>query len=95
MNRFNKVSWGVLVGLVAPFLALVMIYLGVDPDIDLADKEKLTMNLTRISPFLRLSLIANMLFFIPFGHKPKVRFLRGLIGATLLYGIVIIIIHFL
>lgn len=95
MNKFNKVSWGVLVGLLAPALALVVIYLGVDPGIDFADKDHFTLNLTRLSPFLRLSLIANMLFFIPFGHKPKVRFLRGLIGATILYGIVIVIIHFL
>ncbi|MFT5512132.1 MAG: hypothetical protein ACI8SE_000527 [Bacteroidia bacterium] len=95
MNRFNKLSWGVLVGLLAPFLALTLIYLGVDPEIDFTDKDHLTLNLTRLSPFLRLSLIANMLFFIPFGHRPKVKFLKGLIGATMLYGIVIVIIHFL
>lgn len=95
MHKFNTVWWGVLVGLVVPFLALLLIYLGVDPDIDFTDKENLTLNLTRLSPFLRLSLIANMLFFIPYGQKSKVQFLRGLIGATILYGIVIVIIHFL
>ncbi len=95
MSRFNKVYWGLLVGLLCPLLALLMIYAGVDHNIDLTDIDHFKLNMKLISPFLRLSLIANMLFFIPFGHKPKVRFLRGLIGATILYGIIIVIIHFL
>jgi hypothetical protein len=95
MRKLNTVLWGLIIGLVVPLVALIIIYLGVDPGIDFSDSDKLVFNLNRLSPFLRLSLIANMLFFIPFGHKPKVRFLRGLIGATILYGIVIIIIHYL
>jgi hypothetical protein len=95
MSRLNKIYWGFLVGLIVPCIAVIIIYLRVDPDMDLTDLDHLHLNLKRLSPFLRLSLIANMIFLIPFGHKPKVKFLRGLIGATILYGIVIVIIHFL
>jgi len=95
MNRFNTMPWGLVVGLLCPAIALLLIYVGVDPDIDFTNMDHLNLNLKRISPFLRLSLIANMIFFIPFKKKPKVKFLRGLIGATILYGIIILIIHFL
>ena len=95
MHRIDKVFFGVLIGLLVPFLALMTIYIYTDVDLDWSSKESLVLNLKVMSPYLRLSLIANMLFFIPFSNKSRNRFLRGLIGAMFIYGLIIIIIHFL
>lgn len=95
MHRIDKVYIGVLVGLLVPFLALTTLYLSTDVDLDWASRESLVLNLKVMSPYLRLSLIANMIFFIPFSKKSRNRFLRGLIGAMFIYGLIIVIIHFL
>ncbi len=95
MNKINKVYWGFIVGIVAPLVAMSILYFGSGANIDFGNTDNLSLNLKFLSPFVRLSLVVNMIFFIPYGKSPKIKFLRGLIAATFIYGFIIIWIHFL
>jgi hypothetical protein len=95
MHRFNKVYWGIILGLVTPLIVIIAIYIGVGAELELMNPDRLRFNLKFLSPFMRLSLIANMLYFIPYTKVRKNQLLKGLLIATFLYGIVIVIIHFL
>ena len=77
MSRFNKVYWGLLVGLLCPLLALLMIYAGVDHNIDLTDIDHFKLNMKLISPFLRLSLLPICCSSFPLDTNPKYGFYVG------------------
>ena len=95
MSRFNKVYWGIIFGILTPLAVIITMYIGVGADLDLTDMDRLRFNLKFLSPYMRLSLIANLLFFIPYTQSRKNQLLKGLLIATFLYGIVIVVIHFL
>lgn len=92
-NKLNNMPLGIVVGLILPFIVLILFVLIGGFDIDW-DTVMDVNNLVMISPMLRLSLIINLIFFIPYGNRPKNQFLKGLIISTLLYGALIVFIHF-
>ncbi len=95
MTRFNNVYWGIALGILTPLLVIIAIYIGVGAELELTNPDRLRFNLKFLSPFMRLSLIANMLYFIPYTKARKNQLLKGLLISTFLYGIVIVIVHFL
>ncbi|MBO6516927.1 MAG: hypothetical protein JJ975_10290 [Bacteroidia bacterium] len=95
MHRLNKIYWGILFGLIVPAIVMFVAYRKGNIPLEWANKADWKMNMKILNPFLRLSLIPNMLFFIPYGKWPRNQLLKGLLISTFLYGIVIVVIYFL
>lgn len=95
MIKLNKTYLGVITGLIMPFIVLVIIFTASGNGANLFGLPFNKETLKLLSPFIRLSLIVNLLFFIPYGKGERTRFLRGLLVSTFVYGIIVVIIHFL
>ena len=95
MHKLNKTYLGALAGFIIPLIAITIFITFSEFELDWANQGNTTLNLKRISPFLRLGLIPNMIFFIPYKRTFPNKFLRGVILSTFLYGIAIFIIWML
>lgn len=95
MHKLNKTYLGAIVGLLVPAIAITIFVLFSEFELDWANQGNHKLNLKRLSPFLRLGLIPNMIFFIPFRRPFPYKFLRGVILSTFVYGLAIFIIWML
>lgn len=90
----DKVWIGVIAGLIAPAIALWLYYfinyrdLGIGRFIDL---QKLGDTYT---PLISLCVLANLAVFYPFIWKEKWRGAKGVIGATLIWAMLVLFLKF-
>lgn len=95
--RFDQVRFGYLLGLVVPalgvFLYAVMIAMSIRPELELGFvvKNMLFGVRANIAPTLSLSLLADVALFFFFDRKRMLKAMRGVIGAMLTYGAVIVL----
>lgn len=95
--RYNNVRTGFLTGLVMPLLGLFLYALFTvtvsHPGWELGFFLKHVVFGIRgnIAPVLSLSLLADVVLFFAFDHKRMLLAMRGVIGAMLAYGAVIVL----
>ena len=95
--RFNNVSTGVVAGLIAPMLGLflysVLTVTVLRPELELGFFLRGMVFGIRgnIAPVLSLSLLADVVLFFAFDQKRMLNAMRGVIGAMLVYGVVIVL----
>lgn len=99
--RSDSQALGLVTGLLAPVLGFFlygMIYVtGIRPYLELKEFVYDLFLGTRIyqSPILSLSLIANLPLFFFYDHRDMHKAMRGVILASFLYGIIIVVLWFL
>ncbi len=96
----DSVRLGVFLGMLAPvlgFFGYALIYVtGIRPHQDLGwFINDLFLGTKRYqAPILSLSLIANLALFFFFDRKDMPLAMRGVIGATFIYGVAIVVLSF-
>lgn len=93
-KRTDNLPAGLAAGLLLPFVILMIIYkvrfpeASFDEFLQIAVKEKM------LAPLLSLCIVPNLGLFFLFLHLEKLKTARGIILATLIYGIPIVIYKF-
>ena len=95
MLRKDSMPTGLLSGLVAPFIGLFIYYLISFHYMSLRSFINRITELGLLSGVISLSLIANLVVFFFFIRLKADRSAYGVIGATLIYGMVIVYLKFL
>ncbi|MCO6481321.1 MAG: hypothetical protein J5I62_00870 [Flavobacteriales bacterium] len=95
--RFDQVRFGFLLGLVVPALGLLgyatLIATSLRPELELGFviRNMLLGIRANIAPTLSLSLLADVVLFFIFDRMRMLKAMRGVIGAMLTYGVVIVL----
>ena len=95
MFRKDSMTTGLLSGLVAPFIGLFVYYLISFNYMSLRSFITRITELGLLSGVISLSLIANLVVFFWFIRSKADKSAFGVIGATFLYGMVIVYLKFL
>lgn len=99
-RRWDLSAVGMLVGLLFPMLGLLFLYYFLFSDYDFSRYLKMFTNLqekrdvNNASKMLSLSIIANLIPFYFFLNKKMYQVTKGIIFASLLYGILIFMYKF-
>ena len=94
-NKWDK-SWvGSIPGLFGPFLGIFLFYAWKYSDISFVHYLHIATHPSVISPMLSLGVVINLFIFFPFVWNDYYNAARGVIGATILYSIPILIYKFL
>jgi len=95
MNRWDHLLIGLLLGLLSP-IAVLLIYLKLSsPDSSFLEMLQGFNERKVLSHVLSLSVITNLLVFFIFIWLHKDRSARGVLGATIIYGLLIITLKFI
>lgn len=95
--RFDQVRTGLVAGLIAPLLGLflysVLTITVFHPQLELGFFLRgMVFGIKgNIAPVLSLSLLADVVLFFAFDQKRMLKAMRGVIGAMLVYGAVIVL----
>lgn len=95
--RFDNVRFGYLLGLAAPALGLLayatLIATSIRPELELGFvlRNMLLGIRGNIAPTLSLSLLADVVLFFVFDRRRMLKAMRGVVGALLTYGAVIVL----
>ena len=89
----NQIWYGLALGLLIPFVICYIIFFAFDAFNPWYNLYPFIEHMKLAGIILRLCVIANMFFFIPFKKRPKMYFLRGVLIATVFYAILIVTIH--
>ncbi|HMN06722.1 MAG TPA: hypothetical protein PKD45_13455 [Flavobacteriales bacterium] len=95
--RFDQVRYGFLLGLVVPALGVLgyatLIATSLRPELELGFviKHMLFGIKGNIAPTLSLSLLADVVLFFYLDRKRMLKAMRGVVGAMLAYGAVIVL----
>ena len=95
MNSYNnRQITGLIVGLAAPLLVFVIFVLLVYPNDRIIDLLSGFIRRNVLSHVISLAILINLPIFFVFLETNKERSAKGVIGSTLLYGLVIVILKF-
>lgn len=92
--KYDRFIWGFLPGMVAPIIVLCLIYLLAFNYMSVQNFIKYISKPVILSPALSLGVVLNLFIFFPLIQKNYYNAGRGVIGATILYGVPIIITKF-
>lgn len=94
MTKLNKVYWGIITGLLAPFIFLGLMYFYSETNMGFGDYMVQLFRLRLLGNFLKLALLFNLAFFILFMSQDKLNFCKGVLGSTILWGLFIVYMYF-
>jgi hypothetical protein len=94
MTKLNKVYWGIIAGIIAPFLFLGLLYFYTDTTMNFADYLVQLYRLRLLGNFLKLALLFNLALFILFMSQDKLSFCKGVLTSTFLWGLLIVYMYF-
>lgn len=95
MSSFNnRLSTGFIVGFGAPLIAFVIFALFVYPEESIIDLLTGYFKRHVLTHVISLAVLINLPIFFMFLQTNKERSARGVIGSTILYGLVIVILKF-
>jgi hypothetical protein len=89
MKKFDKFWWGFGVGIIAPLVVLTFILMSGDFDGSFGEVLKYTHKTGYLSVLIRPAMLANLAFFVFFFNLNYMKFCRGVIIGTLIYGLYI------
>ena len=92
MNKQNLI--GLIVGILSPFVAF-SIYVLFIMELDLFDMIKQVSESEKLPHIISLSLLINLLIFFMKIKTNREHAARGILGATILYGFIIVYLKFI
>ena len=90
----NQILTGFLVGLISPFVAF-SVYVLFFLDLDLFDTLNKIVEANKLPHIISLSLLINLLIFFMKIKTNRDHAARGVLGSTILYGFLIVILKFI
>jgi|TARA_B110000438_G_scaffold50787_1_gene51238 hypothetical protein len=90
----NQTLTGFLVGLISPFVAF-SVYVLFFLDLDLFDTLNKVVEANKLPHIISLSLLINLLIFFMKIKTNRDHAARGVLGSTILYGFLIVILKFI
>lgn len=94
-SRFDKLSIGFALGILAPLITFVIVYLTRFDSYTLPSFIKTIVAIRALPSLLSLTVIPNLLIFFVFIWADHLYAARGVLGATILDALVIMLIKFL
>lgn len=92
--KWDRFWVGFIPGLLGPLAGIVFFYAYKFSDISVHDYWEMAHKPTVLSPLLSFGVIVNLFIFFPFIWNDRYNAARGVIGATILYFIPIVITKF-
>lgn len=89
---FNKISYGIAVGLISPILFFLLYYIFRFGQYGFADYLRFLLESKKLPNVLSLTVLPNLAPFMLFINSNRYSSGRGVLGATIVLGIVIFII---
>jgi hypothetical protein len=93
-NRYNDIRLGAVLGLIAPLLGFLLIYLVASRGMDLREYLHGMIQMKKLSSVISLSAIPNLLLFFIFIWLNYLYSARGVLAATLLYAGIVVVTKF-
>lgn len=87
----NTLLTGIIIGIIAPFLAFYIFCLFNFPDENAIELLKAYARRNVLTHIISLSVLINLLLFFSFLRSNRENTARGIIGATLIYAFVVVI----
>lgn len=89
---FNKISYGIAVGLISPILFFLLYYIFRFGQYGFADYLQFLVESKKLANVLSLTVLPNLAPFMLFINSNRYSSGRGVLGATVVIGIIIFII---
>ena len=93
--KYNDIRLGVVLGLLAPVLGLLVIYLAAFRNMALLEYLEFLADSRKLSSIISLSAIPNLLLFFIFIWLNYLYSARGVLASTILYALVVIVTKYL
>ena len=94
-NRYNNIRVGLVLGLLAPLLGFVIVYLVAFRGMSFMEYLELLSYRKKLSSVVSLSVIPNLLLFFIFIWLNYLYSARGVLASTLFFALIVIITKFL
>jgi len=89
-QRFNSILLGMISGIAAPFLTLVVVWM-LREEVGFGSFLSQMQSIGMLSKLLSLCVLPNLLFFFVFVWLNKLYSSRGILFATIIYGLLMVI----
>lgn len=93
-TKFNHLIIGFIIGLLAPTIGITIFYFTKFESIGISEFLKISVEEKMLSPLLSLSAVINLGVFYLFIQFDKLKTGRGIILATFIYGLAIVLLKF-
>ena len=93
--KYNDIRLGVVLGLLAPVLGLLVIYVAAFRNMALLEYLEFLADSRKLSSIISLSAIPNLLLFFIFIWLNYLYSARGVLASTILYALVVIVTKYL
>ena len=94
--KCNKLIIGFIIGIVLPLITAVLLYFFMyKGQLEPLDFLSELMKLNGLGKFLSISVLSNLIVFLIAVNTERLLAARGIVTATLLYGLVVIVFKFL
>lgn len=94
MNKLNTLWAGLVSGLFAPMLFLLMVWIYADTTFGFFSFMKYLFEMRLLGNFTKLALLLNLALFILFMQRNKLTFCKGILMATVFWGLFIVYMYF-
>jgi hypothetical protein len=93
-SKWNSVWVGLAAGLLVPLIALIVYYFARYSGLSLSEFMKVYRNLGLLTHIISLSVIPYLLVFFAFINRNYLLAARGVLGATFIFTLIVVIIRF-
>jgi hypothetical protein len=93
-NNFNHLLLGLLLGLLAPTIGIIIFYFSKFSESNLSEFITISIQEKMLSPLLSLCAVINLAVFYLFIQFDKLQTAKGIILATFIYGLAIVLLKF-
>jgi len=94
-TRLNTITFGLIAGMLVPFLALVIFYLVSSPDKAFPEFVEFIISRNKLSSLISLSLVPDLLLFFIFIWLNYLYSARGVLVAVFLFALIVVLTKFL
>ena len=91
MNLKKQLAGGIAIGILVPFVISSIVFIQTNPNLDYKEYFNIYLHGQILAAILSLSLLGNLALFFLFLKLEKEMVSRGIVGSTLLVGVVILI----
>ncbi|MFV0289940.1 MAG: hypothetical protein ACK5IJ_03460 [Mangrovibacterium sp.] len=91
LNKRDKISLGLLIGMILPAFTFVLIYLSRGEDVGLSVYIITLWKIKALTLILTFSVLPNLLFFMLFNKLKYELAMRGVMMATVIYGLLMLL----
>ncbi len=95
ITKYNSMKFGILLGIILPIITFLLVYLFKDIELSFFDYVKRLIKFDVFTKMLSLSVIPNLLLFYLFLQKNYLYSTRGIIIATIVITVFVLIVKIL